>query len=303
MREYIEYFLFSCVDWLARRLSFRWAGKIGAWLGGVVFSVIGYRKEITLDNLRKAFPEKHEEDLQVIARRAYRNYGIALVESLWASGQSAEELRKIVRATNPEIVHNARKAGKGVLLLSAHFGSWEFLSTSVPLVLELPFGMIAQRQRNKHIDALFETNRSRFGNFIIGMGTSTRKVLKALADNHVVLILGDQSGPKEAVFVEFFGRPSATHRGAAAFSLKTGAPIVMGVLVRQPDGTYTITFEEVDQSGLDSSSEEDITKLTQRHVAILERWIRTNPDHWLWMHKRWKHTPFFQARQEVEEVR
>jgi KDO2-lipid IV(A) lauroyltransferase len=134
------------------------------------------------------------------------------------------------------------------------------------------------------------------------MGPSSRKVLAALAEHHVVLMLGDQSGPKEAVFVDFFGRPAATHRGVAAFSLKTGAPIVMGFLVRQKDGTYTMTLEEVDRTGLDSPNNEDnIIELTKRHTAILERWIRNYPDHWLWMHKRWKHTEYFTQQQNHEE--
>jgi KDO2-lipid IV(A) lauroyltransferase len=302
MGEAIEYFFFSFINRIARFLSFRSAGSVGAFLGSAVFSLTSFRKSITLDNLRHAFPEKSDHEIGAIARGAFKNYGTALLESLWTNHQSVEMLTSKVRVTNPEIMARARSQQKGVLLLSAHFGSWELLPNSVRLNLGTPLGMIVQRQRNQRIDAAINASRSRFGNFTIPMGPSSRKVLTALAENFVVLVLGDQSGPKEAVFVDFFGRPAATHRGVAAFSLKTGAPIVMGFLVRQKGGTYTMTLEEVDRTGLDSPNNEDnIIELTKRHTAILERWIRNYPDHWLWMHKRWKHTEYFTQQQHYEE--
>ncbi|MEO8168653.1 MAG: lysophospholipid acyltransferase family protein [bacterium] len=299
--EYLEYFLFNLINSIARSLSFRSAERCGAALGGAVFALTGFRKRITFDNLTKAFPEKSSDEIKNIARGAYRSYGIAVVQSMWASNKSAEELRSKVRVLNPEIMENALGLGKGVIFLSAHYGSWELLPTSVRLHFDRPFFLLAQRQRNAHINAIIEAHRTRFGNATTSMGLSSRRVLTALAEQNIVLILGDQSGPREAVFIDFFGRPSATHRGAAAFSLKTGAPIVTGFLVRQQDGTYEITLEEVDRSGLNSSGEENIVELTRRHVVILEKWIRMHPDLWLWMHKRWKHTPYYEQHQLMEE--
>lgn len=300
MAELIEYLLFSSISAIARRLSFRSAGRVGAFLGRVVFTLTGFRKAITLENLRHAFPEKSQEEIRAIACGAFENYGIALVESLWTYDKSQEELKQAVRLDNPEVMDSAIALGKGVLFLSAHFGSWEFLPSSVRLHIGLPFEMVAQRQRNARIDAVIDAARTRFGNVTIPMGVSSRRVLTALAEKKIVLLLGDQSGPKEATFVNFLGRPAATHRGVAAFAVKTGCPIVMGLLVRQNDGTYVTTFQEVKRDNMETMSQEEaVVELTQRHVAILEEWIRRYPDHWLWMHKRWKHTEFFE-RQHAE---
>ncbi len=295
MAEYIEYILFLALYRSVPLLSFRWAGRIGSILGTAVYRLTGFRKAITMDNLRNAFPERPEEELRAIALGAYRNYGRAIVEMLWAGGASETALRTAVRLKNPEVFHQAAARGRGVLLLSAHFGSWEFIVTGLRLGLGVPFTAIVQHQRNGRIDAAIDRTRRRFGNVTVPMGPSVREVLKALNENRVVALLGDQSGPKEAVFVEFFHRPAATHRGVAAFSLRTGAPIVMMFLVRQADGAYEALFEELDMSGLSGHSEREIDELTQRHTAVLERLIRLHPDHWLWMHKRWKHTEFFQA--------
>jgi KDO2-lipid IV(A) lauroyltransferase len=128
------------------------------------------------------------------------------------------------------------------------------------------------------------------------MGPSVRQVVRALQEGKTIALLGDQSGPRESVFIEFFGRPAATHRGPAAFSLRNGTPIVMIFLVRREDGTYDALFEEVDRSGLTGPSEENIVELTRRHTALLEKYVRLYPDHWLWMHKRWKHTAYFEQQ-------
>lgn len=294
MRDTFEYVLFSILHRLAQRLSFRSAERIGAVLGELVFACTPIRKRVTLENLAHAFPKKSSDELRRIARGAYRNYGIAVLQFMWSTNKSAEVLKPLVRFTNAAVLHQALERKRGVLFLSAHFGAWELLPASITLHVGATVSALVQRQRNPKIDALLDAHRRRFGNDTIPMGVSSRRVLTALSDNHVVILLGDQSGPKEAVFVDFFGRPAATHRGVAAFSLKSGAPIVMGFLVRQRDATYTLTLEEVDRTDLTAYTEENILELTRRHVAILERWIRDYPDHWLWMHKRWKHTSYYQ---------
>ena len=298
MSEYIEYALFRFLSFCARFLSFHAAGTIGAFFGDVAFFCTGFRKAVTFDNLTHAFPEKSHPELRSIARGAYRNYGTAIVEMLWAGGAGESELRKAVTLRNGEVIHDALAMGKGVILLGGHFGSWELLVSSVRLIVGVPFTVIVQHQRNARIDHLVDSTRRRFGNVTVPMGPSVREVLKALQQSRVVAMLGDQSGAKEAIFVNFFGRPAATHRGAAAFSLKTGAPIIMIFLIRQPDSTYRADIEALDGAGIDGYTENNILELTRRHAALLEKYIRLYPDHWLWMHKRWKHTGYFEAHRE-----
>jgi KDO2-lipid IV(A) lauroyltransferase len=293
MIEGIEYFFFRMFQWMARQLSFRAAGRLGAFLGGLVFTATGFRKKITLDNLSHAFPELPREKIVDIARGAFRNYGTSILEMMWASGQTAGALLPTVRITNVEIVHSALQRGRGVILLSGHFGAWELIVHVWRQHIGRPLAIIVQHQRNRKIDEMVDRSRRRWGNITLPMGSSAREVLRVLHGNGIIAMLGDQSGPKESIFVDFFGRPAATHRGAAVFSLRTGAPIIMGVLVRQENGTYETTFEEVDRSGIEEYSEENVNELTRRHVKMLEEYIKRNPHHWLWMHKRWKHAPHY----------
>jgi KDO2-lipid IV(A) lauroyltransferase len=294
-----EYIAFLPLNWLARRLSFRAAGRLGAFLGGFALSPLGARERICMDNLRKAFPEKSEEEREQIARGAYRGYGRAILEMLWSGGATAEEHLATMRLANKDVPLGALARGNGMILLSGHFGAWEFIVSSLSLHLGHPVVAIAQPQRNRYIDAIITANRNRFGSSTVTMHQSVRAVVTLLREGKIVGMLGDQSGPRESLFIEFFGRPAATHRGAAAFSLKSDTPIVMFFLVRQADGTYQATFEEVDRTGLTGYTEENVIELTRRHTAVLERYIRRYPDHWLWMHKRWKHAEFYQEQGQV----
>lgn len=297
MTEAVEYFFFSLLNRVARVLPFRIAGTIGACLGGGTFLLTSFRKAITLDNIAKAFPDLTSEEIRRIARGAYRNYGISLVEMLWSGGQSRERLKRVVTVDNPDVLEQALAEGKGVIVLSGHFGSWEFLIPALNLHTGRQVASVVQHQRNQKIDRLINAQRQRFGNLTIPMGISARKIIDVLNNRNIVAMLGDQSGPRESIFIDFLGRPAATHRGGAAFSLKTGAPLVMGFLIRRNGGGYRFVFERVDKSGLEEYTEENIIELTKRHTAILERFIRMYPDHWLWMHKRWKHTKYFESRQ------
>jgi Kdo2-lipid IVA lauroyltransferase/acyltransferase len=301
MTSTIEYLAFRALAMLVSRAPYRLVGVMGSLLGLTVLYLTGYRKAVTMDNLRRAFPEKPEEELRVIARGAYRNYGRAILEMLWAGEQSADVLRSRIHPRNIGVLRDALAGGHGAILLSAHFGSWEFLLSGLKLHIPEPFVAIAQRQRNERIDAMIDGRRRRFDVTTVPMGPSVREVLRALGEGKVVLILGDQSGPRESVFIPFFGRPSATHRGAAAFALRASAPIVLVLLMRNEDGTYDAVFERIDTTGLSGDREGQVIELTARHTAVLERYIRERPDHWLWMHKRWKHTPGYEARTHAAE--
>ena len=300
--ESIEYHSFALLNRLAQSFSYGMAGHVGSFLGTAMYRLVYRRRTVALDNLAHAFPEMSETVRQKIARAAFKNYGTALVEMLWAGGKSAEELMSKIRPIEPEILQKHFNGSHGLILLSAHYGNWEFLPLGLRLRLGRPMTMIAQRQRNKRIDGMIEAGRTRWENRTVSMGVSSREAFRTLKEGAMMLILGDQSGPKEAVFIDFLGRPAATHRGAAAFSLKTAAPIVLALLVRKNDGTYEAVFEEVDRTGIEEYSEENVIELTRRHVNVLEKHIRLHPDHWLWMHKRWKHTAYHESKLIEEDA-
>lgn len=298
----IEFYFFQCFKWLVLAMPLRSAQRFGAYLGSLAYYVVFGRRRIALDNLRHAFPEKTEKERRKIARGAFRNFAIAFVELLWFPNLNDGMIRSLVRLRNPELLLEAYKQWKGMVMLAGHFGNWELIAMAVGYLLKIPVTIIVQTQANKKVDAVINRHRCLLGNRIAPRGAGVREIIRTLKGKGVIALAPDQSGPQEGVFVEFFGRLVASHQGPAVFALKTGAPLQMGFMIRQPEGTYEVILHDIDYSDLSSFSEENVLELTRRHTALLEKYIRMYPDHWLWMHRRWKHTSVERERVEDQAV-
>lgn len=299
MQNTIEFFFFRLLLLFIRSFSFTAVQRMGNSFGGFVYSVLGLRKGLVLSNLKHAFPEKGPDELDAIAKASYRNLFMAYFEILYLGKLSADDLNQMITFPERGKIPEALEKKKGLILLSGHFGNWEIIALSVRLYTENPYTMIVQKQRNPLIDQFMTNMRTRLGGKVVVMERAMRETLRALSENGTVALLADQSGPENGVFTEFFGRMTSTHLGPAALHVRTGAPIFIALLVREGWGKFRIDFEEVDTSGLTGSDEEKIREVSQRHVSVLERHIRQRPEHWLWMHKRWKHTESYMKKQSL----
>ena len=250
---------------------------------------MGRRRKIALENLSHAFPEKTGDELKSITRGSFRNYGITLTELLWFPNLNEKNISSLLEVKNPELMIAAYNKGKGIVMLSGHFGNWELIAFGVALISRLPVTIIVQKQSNNLVDKIINKHRCLYGNRVFPMGMSVREVVKALKGGGIVAIAPDQSGPMEGIYVKFFGRMVATHSGPAVLALRAGAPVQIGFIIRRDDMRYEIFLEEVPTADLPGHSDESVKILTQRHTALLEKYIRIYPDHWLWMHRRWKH--------------
>lgn len=290
LRHHVEFALFQFFKWLVLTLPLKSAQRLGGYLGSSAFYCYSSRRRIALENLRLAFPGKTEQECRAIARGAFRNYGITLVELLWFPNLTGSRICELVHIQNPEVMTAGYKRGKGLVMLSGHFGNWELIALACGYLSNLPITIIVQTQSNNLVDDVINRHRCLFGNKVVPMGMSVRELIRTLNEGGVVAIAPDQSAAMEGAYVEFFGRTVATHKGPAVFALRSQAPVLMGFMVRQPDGTYSIIFEEIPTGDIAGLTEEHVVELTRRHTALLERYIRAYPDLWLWMHRRWKHT-------------
>lgn len=274
------------------------AQALGARLGGIAYSLIAGRRKVALENLRRAFPERSADELERIARGAFRNYGITFIELLWAPNMTPAIFDRLVTANGRGIINELHARGKGLIVLTAHFGNWELVALCLTHLSGLAISVIIQPQSNELADRVISTHRSRFGNRLIPRGISIREILATLDGGGIVALAADQSGPKEGVFVNYFGRAVATPQGPAVFALRGRVPILMAFLVRNEDGRYDMVLEAVPMDDLTGKTEANVAELTQRHTAVLERQVRSRPDLWLWMHRRWKNVQQPAAEQD-----
>ncbi|MDD8018570.1 MAG: lysophospholipid acyltransferase family protein [Bacteroidota bacterium] len=300
MRNFLEYVILLPFRAMIFILPLRVVQFLGKLLGTFVFYIVPIRKTLTLSNLRHAFPEKSEFEIQSIARASYQNLFATFLEIFWLPRLTQKKIKQCVSASNVSVIDELMTEQKGVLILSGHFGNWELVALAYAVLCAHPLLLIVQKQRNRYVDALMNKMRTMFGNDVIVMEQSPREVLKRLHENKGVALLADQSGPEGGLFVNYFGRPASTHQGPAVFALRTGAPMMMGFMVRQPHGKFFIEVEKISYTGIGETEEDKIRAITERHVQMLEKYVRKYPDQWLWMHKRWKHTDTYLQRTAAE---
>jgi len=289
MKNRIEYFLFLLFSLTFRLLGLNASRKLSGFLAFIFYYLIPIRKETVLENLTNAFPEYDEKKIRNIAYNAYKSFLTAFIEILYLPKISRQGLKAAVNCPNKELIETKFKEDKGVILLSAHFGNWEYVAASVALQLNIPFSVVVKPQRNPYVSDWMNKVRTRWNNDVVSLGLSIRKIYQTLKEKKIVAMVADQRGPQESIKVEFFGRKVSVHVGPVVLALKTGAPILYGIPVRQKDNSYKIVMHEISKDNLPEDDEEKIIELSQRHTAYLESFIREYPEQWLWMHKRWKH--------------
>jgi KDO2-lipid IV(A) lauroyltransferase len=289
MKNRIEYILFILFSWCFRLLGINLARKFATILAFVFFHFIPIRKKVVFNNLKIAFPENDNHSNKKLAFRIYLSFAITLVEILYLPYIKKEKLINEVMCSNPELIIEKFKEGKGLILLSSHFGNWEFGAISMAMQVHLPFSVIVKPLRNPLVYEWMNNFRTKFGNEVVPLGISIRKTYQTLKQKKVVAMVADQRGPREGVRVDFFGRKVSVYTGPASLALKTGAPLICGIAVRQKDYKYKMDLVEISQQNLPESEEEKILEISQRYTSYLEKVIRENPEQWLWMHNRWKH--------------
>ncbi len=278
---------------LAGLLPIKWLLALGVGLGRFTFSVLRIRRNVALANLRQAFPEKSATELLAIARRNYENFGMMLMEYLRLPSMSQTELAELApfrSAQDSAPWFETLQAGGAAVCMTGHFGNWEYLGVMV--AHHFPMVHLYQPQNNPYVDALIRRTREKVNMHSIPRH-SLKEIMKALRQKKFVALLADQDAGRSGLFVNFMGRPASTAQGPAAFVLKTGAPILFVVSLRQPHGKHLVESECLRFDDLPSqwSEAEKRHHITQAWTNVLEKYVRRYPDHWFWMHRRWKTAP------------
>jgi len=289
MQNISEYILFITLSYFFRLCGLNLARKFSSPLAYLFFYLIPIRKKVVFENLNKAFPELDAGTIKKIAFGCYKNFIISLIEIMCMPGMSKEKIINMLPLYNADLIKRKHEEEKGVILLSAHFGNWEYIAASISARIDIPFHVVVKSQRNPFVNNWMNKARTRWINKIIPLGISIRQVYKELKNKNIVAMVADQRGPFEGIRVKFFGINTAVYSGPAILAIKTEAPVIYGLTIRQPDYTYKVILEEIDLTGLPENEEERVIEISQRHTSFLEKFIKQYPEQWFWMHKRWKY--------------
>ncbi len=290
LSQFLVYLLVAGIVKLAQLLPHGAALHFGSFLGRFTFSVVRMRRRVALENLSAAFPDKTRPELLKIAGDTYRNLGMSLVEYARLPVTTTEQMAERVTVEGGRNFDAALQRAKGAVLVTGHFGSWELMGARLRSQ-GYPLNFLVGEQTNTAVDNMMNDLRRSKGIGIISMGVSMRNVLKALKQNQFVGMLSDQDAGSRGVFVDFMGRPASTPFGPASFAVRTGAALICGFIVREGLSRHRVILEPPLLPVPGASDAEESLRLTQEYTSLLEKYVRERPDHWLWLHRRWKTSP------------
>lgn len=276
------------VAWVLAHLPAGMGLVVGRRLGDALWWLLPRRRRVTLDNLMRSFGgERSPAELRRLGRRSFQHVGMNLIEACRYYLRPTDVMLSRVRLEGDEHLRTAVAQGRGVLILTAHYGNWELLAAAHGLS-GLPLSIVIRPLDHPLLDELAARFRRRSGAELIIKRQAVREVLQALRRQRMVGILLDQNATREeGVFVPFFGVLASTSKGLAVLALRTGAPVVPVVLRRDPDGRHCMDVG----APIPPPPDRDVATYTARFNQVLEATIRRAPEQWLWMHARWRTRP------------
>jgi KDO2-lipid IV(A) lauroyltransferase len=209
-----------------------------------------------------------------------------VVELIRLGDADLPELSKFFRVKGLHYLDDALKAGRGLVMVTFHFGNWELVGAYISR-LGYPLNVVVQRIHNPFIDRMISEIRVGAGMKTIPRNSALKDSLRALGTNNIVVFLADQDAHESGVFVPFFHQSASTPRGPAVITLRRDVPAVMTFVVRREDGILEINFEPI-RYEKEGDLESDVEGFTRTFTSRLEEYVKKYPDQWLWLHRRWK---------------
>jgi phosphopantetheine--protein transferase-like protein len=261
--------------------------------GRLVYRLLPFRRRVVLDNLQLAFGATlTREQITRLAQAHYAHIWRLMVEFLSFPLMSRSRRAQLARVENEQVLRAAYARGKGVLLLTGHFGNFEVATAAG--IMSFPeahghFHFVRRPFKPRWLENFVYGRSRRLGFGSLPKQGSLDLFIERLEAGDLVLFPFDQyAAGRDGIQVEFFGHPAGTFRSLAIIARATGAPVVPAATWRERGGQHVLRFEEPLTPIECDDYDEEIRRNTRAYNAMLERLILRHPEQWWWMHRRWK---------------
>lgn len=291
--DYLVYAAVRLAVGVIQALTIEQGRSMAAVLARVAYWATAKKRNIAKENLRQAFPGRYREpQLDRLVLEVYRHFLNVIMEIAHIPRKlHANNWRRYIKLNKVDRIVDALLRDQPVIVLSGHFGNWE-MAGYVLGIFGFPSYSVVRTLDNPHLDRFLRSFRERTGQHLIPKKGGYDQILEVLGRNGLLCFLADQDAGKRGMFVEFFGRPASTHKAIALMALEHRCPVLLGYARRTGERFhYEVGCAGAIQIGELSGTANDVRELTERYTTMLERVIRSAPEQYLWLHRRWKSQP------------
>lgn len=282
MGKILFYLVIKPISFLPHFLLYRLSDLIFL----IIYYIVRYRKEVIFSNLKNAFPEKNENEINTIAKGFYQHFCDIIVESIKSFHISEKELMRRCKIRNPELLQKYYDLGKSIIVPAGHFNNWEMAATASHLQIAHQSVGAYRPMKDPFMNQLIADSRKKFGLALVPI-----KELKAFFRNYkgepFAMLFGCDQSPhnlKLAYWTNFLNQDTGFMMGTETYAKQYDCPVIFGRVDKIKRGFYEFEFILVEDKPLQTEKGE----ITEKYIRILEEIIFENPQYWLWSHKRWK---------------
>jgi len=253
----------------------------------IIFVLIGYRKQVVLENLRNSFPDKAEQEINLIMRNYFHYLCDLLVEVLKGATMTKEEYQQRWTADATE-VNKIHAQNRSAIFILGHFGNWEAAAPVCTFYSNYHVNIIYKPIANSYVEKLINKIRTRFDNKVTPMDKILRQMIKDKNKQDLIAyaFVSDQSpSPQNAYWMNFLNQDTAVFTGVEKIAQKLNIPVIYISVQRKKRGHYHIQPTVLFENPKDTQEGE----IMQAFMKHLEQDIINNSACWLWSHRRWKH--------------
>jgi KDO2-lipid IV(A) lauroyltransferase len=296
--DYAVYLMVRFFVCLVQALPFAVSTMIADILAWLAHRVDRRHRQVARENLQQAFPGCHQPaERNRLVLQVYRHFCGMLIEIIHLPRRlNASNCLRFLEVPRIRYLLDNLLSGRPVLFVTGHFGNWEMTSYVMGL-LGFQAHAVARPLDNRFLDDFLRRFREKTGQKLLAKHGDFEKMQSLLDQAALLGALADQDAGRRGLFVDFFGRPASTHKALALLALQYQVPImVFGAAKVAEPMRYRLLVEDLIIPEDYRNHANPILAITQQFTTALERIIRTAPEQYFWLHRRWKHQPAKRAR-------
>lgn len=290
----IDWCIYVCVRvvvCVVQCLPIETCDKIANALAWLAHEKLRIRYKIIDENLSHAFPEMSQPERHQLGRKMWRHIILLLCELVHAPRKiHRTNWQKFVRTKDLDLESEYLLSDRPVVVVSGHFGNFE-VGGLISALIGFPTYSVARSLDNPFLDRFMKRFREATGQYMLPKRGSSYQVDQVLSTGGTLMLLGDQSAGPKGCWIEFFGRLASCHKSVALFSLTQDAPMVFGYSKRVDDKPMQFEIGVLGVYDPLKDGTRDVEELSQWYSTLLEDVIRSAPEQYWWLHRRWKQPP------------